>query len=168
MSETSNNGADFLDPFGFWKTARDANLETWSKIMVDRVNSDEYARTTGVALEQFLATSQPFRDAIEKSMTQNLAMMNMPSRAEVVSIAQRLVNVEMRLDDMDAKLSKVHKSLQTEIKETVHQALATPERQLKDVEAGLDRVNAKLDALLNAMSGNSEVETPAKPATKKA
>src|SRR4051812_46909631 len=98
MSEASTNGKSLLDPFGLWKTTRDANLEVWSKMMVDLVNSDEYAQMTGVALEQALATSQPFRDALERSMTQTLAMMNMPSRAEVVSIAERLVNVEMRLD----------------------------------------------------------------------
>jgi hypothetical protein len=30
----------------------------------------------------------------------------MPSRADFVSLAQRLTNIEMRLDDLDAKLDR--------------------------------------------------------------
>lgn len=166
MSEASTNGTNLLDPFGLWKTTRDTNLEVWSKVMVDLVNSDEYAKMTGVAMEQALATSQPFRDALERSMTQTLAMMNMPSRAEVVSIAERLVNVEMRLDDLDAKLSDIHKSLRKEIQETLRQASATPERNMKDVQGDLNKVNAKLDALLKAVGQVTKVQPdkPIKPA----
>jgi polyhydroxyalkanoic acid synthase PhaR subunit len=151
MSEHSANGTNTFDPLGLWKTARDTNLEMWSKLMVDLVNSDEYARTSGAALEQYLAASQPFRDALERTMTQTLATMNMPSRAEVSSLAERLVNIEMRLDDMDAKLSNVHKSLQKTIMDTVKQTPATPDDQLKALEANLDRLNTKLDALLIAV-----------------
>lgn len=151
MSEPSANGTNLLDPLGLWKTARDANLEMWSKLMVDLVNSDEYARSSGAALEQYLASSQPFRDALERTMTQTLATMNMPSRAEVSSLAERLVNIEMRLDDMDAKLSSVHKSLQKTINDAVQQTPAAPSGQLKALEADLDQLNTKLDALLLAV-----------------
>src|SRR5437868_2076167 len=130
MSEPSVNGTNTFDPIGLWKTARDTNLEMWSKLMVDLVNSDEYARTSGASLEQYLAASQPFRDALERTMTQTLATMNMPSRAEVSSLAERLVNIEMRLDDIDAKLSNVHKSLQKAINDAVQQT-TTPGDQLK-------------------------------------
>src|SRR5437868_6016260 len=101
MNQAATDGKNLLDPFGIWKAARDTNLDAWSKMMIDIVNSDEYARTTGQALEQILATSQPVRDAMERTMTQTLSMLNMPSRAEVISLAERLVNVEMRLDDLD-------------------------------------------------------------------
>jgi hypothetical protein len=151
MSEPSNSGANLLDPFGFWKTARDSNLEAWSKLMIDIVNSDEYARATGTMLEQSLATSQPFRDAVEKSMTQSLAILNMPSRAEVVSIAERLVNVEMRLDDLDAKLTTFQRSLQESMKDTVRQALVTPGRDLKDIGTRLEQMDARFDALQEMM-----------------
>ena len=169
MSEAANNGMNPLDPFGFWKTARDANMEAWSKMMIDIVNSDEYARTTGAALDQYLTASQPFRDALERSMTQTLAMMNMPSRAEVISLAERLVNVEMRLDDMDAKLSEVHRSLLQAIKEAAREAASTTSSpltsRLKNLDSRVDQVNAKLDALLIVISslqaGQPQAEKPA-------
>jgi hypothetical protein len=37
-------------------------------------------------------------------MAQALANLNMPARADIVSLAQRLTNIEIRLDDLEAKL----------------------------------------------------------------
>ena len=181
MSQPPTNGINLLDPWGFWKTTRDANLEAWSKLMIDIVNSDEYAQATGVALEQALATSQPVRDAIEKSMTQTLSLLNMPSRAEVISIAERLVNVEMRLDDLDAKLTAYQKALpaavksvvttavreavqeviQDAVKEGVRQAMATPTRHLRELEAHLTALDTQVAAIQQAV-------TPAAPTNEKA
>lgn len=171
MSPTPDGNRSLLDPFGVMpilKQARDANLEAWSKFMIDLVNSDEYAQATGMALAQSLALSQPARQALEKSMANTLQAMNMPSRAEVISIAERIVNVEMRLDDMDAKLSTNQKALlaalhsvvatavreavlavvQDAVKEAVRQAMQTPNRHLRELE---NRV-AALDARIAAMS----------------
>src|SRR6476646_4895496 len=133
MSQAPTNGNNILDPFGGWKAARDANLEAWSKMMIGLVNSDEYAQATGVALEQILTTSQPVRDSMERSMTQTLSLLNMPSRAEVVSLAERLVNIEMRLDDMDAKLSSVRTSLQEMTKKTIHEAVSAQKDHMKEL-----------------------------------
>jgi hypothetical protein len=147
MSQAPTDGTNLLDPWGFWKAARDANLEAWSKLMIDVVNSDEYAQSTGLALEQALATSQPLRDAVERSMTQTLGLLNMPSRAEVVSLAERLVNVEMRLDDLDAKVSDVQSSLQKAIKETVREVIPAQAGQLKNVTAQIGAIETRLDVL---------------------
>lgn len=148
MSQPNTDGKSFMDPFGFWKAARDANLEAWSKLMVDMVNSDEYAKTTGTALTQFLALSQPAREAAEQSMTQTLATLNMPSRAEVISIAERLVNVEMRLDDLDAKLSTMERSLQEAIKSTVRDIeVRIPTGKLENIETRLNSLDATLASL---------------------
>jgi hypothetical protein len=162
VSETSANGASLLDPFGVWKTMRDTQLEAWSKLMIDLVNSDEYSKATGQALEQFLTSSQPFRSALERAMTQSLAMMNMPSRAEVVTLAERLVNVEMRLDDLDAKLSDIHKSLRSTIKAAFTRvpaqaggsqpaAVIPPAPDTKPLEARLDTLDTRLEALLKTL-----------------
>ena len=40
-------------------------------------------------------------------MLKVLEQMSMPSRADFVSLAERMTNVEMRLDDMDAKLDRI-------------------------------------------------------------
>jgi hypothetical protein len=114
QSETNNP----LDPFDImntmrdanlknWKSMRDANLENWSKMMIDMVNSDEYSQATGQWLDTYLTSSQPFKGMIDSMMTQVLTGMNMPMRTDISSLAERLTNIETRLDDQDAKLDDI-------------------------------------------------------------
>ena len=96
-----------LDPFGTWRTARDAYMETWSKAMLDLVNTEAYADATSRMLDSYLSVSAPMRKMLETTMTQVLGQFNMPSRNEIISLAERLTNIEMRLDDLDAKLDEI-------------------------------------------------------------
>jgi hypothetical protein len=90
-----------------WKSMRDTSLESWSKMMIDIVNSEDYSQTTGQWLDTYLTLSQPFRRIIDMMMTQVLTGLNMPMRTDVTSLAERLTNIETRLDDQDAKLDDI-------------------------------------------------------------
>jgi len=103
---------DTLDPFGTLRALRDVNLEAWSKIMIDLVNSEAYSRATSQWLDTYLTLSQPLQRVIETTMTQVLAGLNMPTRAEVTSLAERMTNIEIRLDDLDAKLDDILRAIQ--------------------------------------------------------
>jgi hypothetical protein len=105
MSQDNVNFNPF-DPSGLLKQMRDANLDAWSKTMIELVHSDAYARATGALLDGWLSTSAPFRKALESAVTQALANLSLPSRGDVTALAERLTNIEMRLDDMDAKLDE--------------------------------------------------------------
>lgn len=99
-----------FDPTGMWRGMRDANLDAWSKMMIQLVNSEAYAQATGSVLDAWLTTSAPFRKAMENTMTQVLTQLNMPTRTDVTNLAERLTNLEMRLDDLDAKLNEIQRS----------------------------------------------------------
>src|SRR5664279_5957937 len=103
MSESNSEDKSF-DPFEAWRGMRNVGLEAWAKAMTEAVNSEEYAKTSGAMLDAYLTASIPLREMLEKAMTQALQQMNMPTRADFISLAERLTQVEMRLDDMDAKL----------------------------------------------------------------
>lgn len=94
-----------------WKMMRDTSLDSWSKTMIEAVNSDEYSRTTAQWLDTYLTLSQPFRRLIDLMMTQVLTGLNMPLRTDVTSLAERLTNIETRLDDQDAKLDDILSAL---------------------------------------------------------
>ena len=72
-------------------------------------NFDEYAKATGAVLDSYLTASSPFREMLEKSMLRVLEQLSMPSRPDFIALAQRITNIEMRLDDMDAKLDQILK-----------------------------------------------------------
>lgn len=104
--EQATNGKP-PDPTEAFRGLRDSYLDAWAKAMVETVNTDAYAQTTGVVLDTYLSASSPFRAAVEKAMLHVLEQLSMPSRADFVALADRATNIEMRLDDMDAKLDRI-------------------------------------------------------------
>lgn len=103
MSQRCDDAAG-MDPFAAWRTMRDQTMESWSKAMIEAVNTDAFAQSIGSQLDNYLTVSAPFRKGMETTMTQVLEQLNMPSRSDVTRLAERLTNIEMRLDDLDAKL----------------------------------------------------------------
>ena len=95
-----------LDPFGVWKSMRDSGMDAWSKMMIQLVNTEAYAQANATMMDAWLTTSAPFRKVIESTMTQVFTQLNMPMRSDVTSLAERLTHIEMRLDDIEAKLDE--------------------------------------------------------------
>jgi hypothetical protein len=104
-----NDAYNPFDPTGLFKEMRSAGMESWSKMMIQLVNSEAYAQATGVMLDAWLTNSAPFAKAMEAAMAQGLVNLNMPTRADVTRLAERLTNIEMRLDDLDARLDEVRR-----------------------------------------------------------
>ena len=79
-------------------------MEHWSKMMTEFVSTDAYAEANAEDAQrlapQFLAVSQIDRDGGESIAS----AMNMRLRDDYTGLAERLTNIEMRLDDVDAKL----------------------------------------------------------------
>lgn len=107
MSQNAPDGFDPNDPFGTWRTIRDANLDAWAKGMTSLVNTEVFAKAIGMQLDTLLAASAPAQKAVQQYMESYLAQVNMPSRGEVVNLATRLTNIELRLDDMQAQLDEL-------------------------------------------------------------
>lgn len=107
MSESRNENAKPFDPIESFRGMRDAYLDAMSKTMIDAVNTESYAQATGAMLDYCLSASAPFRDALDKSMVQTLQQLSLPTRQEVAALAERFTNVEMRLDDLDAKIDRL-------------------------------------------------------------
>lgn len=103
MNDTIGNE----DLFAQWRKVRDTFMEGWAKTMVETVNSDAYAETSAAMLNAFLTTYSPFREMMEKTISRSLEQLSMPTRGDVTSLAERMTNLEMRLDDMDAKMDAI-------------------------------------------------------------
>lgn len=115
MAEAREENSKPFDPFEPFRGMRDAYLDAMSKTMIEAVNTEGYAQATGALLDYCLSASAPFREVLEKSMVQALQQLSLPSRQEIASLAQRFTNVEMRLDDLDAKVERLLKAI-TELK----------------------------------------------------
>ena len=109
-NQQATNGKDY-DPIGAFREMRDNYLDAWAKAMVETVNTDAYAKATGMMLDAYLTASQPLRETLEKILPQTLQQLNLPSRTDFISLAERVTHVEMKLDDMDATLGRIEKLL---------------------------------------------------------
>ena len=54
------------------------------------------------------------RKQVTSAMEQYLQQMNLPTRKEVIDLAERLTHIEMTIDDLDAKIDKVLDLLKAE------------------------------------------------------
>lgn len=100
-----------FDLYENWRTMRDTSLEAWSKVMIDWVNSEPYSYAASQLLDNYLVVSQPFLHAVETIMTQLLARLNIPMRSDVTGLAERLTNLEIRMDDMDVRLDAIQQAI---------------------------------------------------------
>lgn len=127
MSQDNNEFNPF-DPMGVLKDMRTTSLDAWSKMMIQLVNTDAYAHATGVMLDAWLTSSTPFRKVLEATITQVLTNLNLPTRADVTGVAERLTNIEMRLDDLDARLEENQRGGNNPAKKARKPESATGER----------------------------------------
>ncbi len=111
MSENSET-PDVFDPFGIMKNVRDANMESWAKAMTEFVNSDSFTAAQAEMLNAWLATSTPFRKLLEETLSKSMQALKLPTTDDFVRLAEQLTNIEMRLDDMEAKLDQFLESQQ--------------------------------------------------------
>lgn len=128
MSQPQNDGFDPTDPIGTWRMIRDANLDAWAKSMSSMVNTEVFSKAIGAQLDTMLAVSAPLQKSINQYMETYLAQLSMPSRADVISQAERLTNIEMRLDDMQAQVDTMQAQLSTILHtlNTIAAAVAQP------------------------------------------
>jgi hypothetical protein len=112
MGEDQGGSSKQFDPLEPFRGMRDAYLDAMAKAMVGAVNTEAYAKATGTMLDSSLAVSAPFKEAMEKSMLQVLQQLSLPSTQDFATLADRFTSLEMRLDDMDAKLDRIEKRIQ--------------------------------------------------------
>lgn len=99
-----------FDPTGMFKEMQTNSMDALSKMMIQMVHTDAYAKATAMMLDSWTGSSAMFHKTMESIMTEVLTKLNMPTRADVISLAERLGNIEMRLDDLEAKLDEKQRS----------------------------------------------------------
>jgi hypothetical protein len=68
-------------------------------------------------------------------MLKTLEQLSMPSRADIVSIAERMTNIEMRLDDLDTKLDGMQELVAKAVVGARSAASTTPKAPKKTVRS---------------------------------
>ena len=109
MSAADASNTKPADPMDMFRGMRDSYLGAMAKTMTETVNTEGYAKANGMLLDGYLTASAPFKEAMDRSILQALEQLSLPSRLDIISLAERFTNIEMRIDDMDSKLDDLVK-----------------------------------------------------------
>jgi hypothetical protein len=101
MSEQKSN-----DPFAQMLQFYDEWSKNWASALSQMVSSKPVADSMAQQMEANLSAMGLMRSQMSEMMAQTLQQMNMPSRQEVLSMSERMTQIEMRLDDMEAKMDE--------------------------------------------------------------
>ncbi|MSQ12272.1 MAG: hypothetical protein EXR48_06255 [Dehalococcoidia bacterium] len=98
------------DPATFRKFM-DESLDMWTKTLAEVMGGDEYASTLSRVLAQNLSLQGSVKQSLEPYMEETLKTFNLPSRKQVVALAQQLTNLENRLEGLEEQLEELHAAL---------------------------------------------------------
>ena len=158
MSEAEAEATKQPDPTETFREMRDAYLEIWSKNLIETVNSEGYAKASGAALDGLLAVAAPFKEPTDKAMLTLLQQLNMPTSTDFMGLAGRFTNVELLLDNLDAKLDRIENLLSGR--------KPAPSKEAKAPKAARKTAQKKQTALRAV--GSSKRTTTAKPVRRNA
>lgn len=165
MSEAEAGGTKQPDPTEQFREMRDAYLAIWSKSLIETVNSESYAKASGAALNGLLAVAAPLKEPTEQMMLKTLQQLNMPTSADFAVLAGRFTNIELLLDNLDAKLDRIE-TLLSGLKTTTSEKPRVPsESAARGAEVSQVKVNsAKAPARANATSAARKTTQKKPPA----
>ena len=95
------------DPLAQMIQFYDTYAKSWSDVMSNAVASKGFAEAMGQQMEGGLEALTLWRKQMGGIFEQYLQQMSLPTRSQVISLAERLTNVEMAIQDLDEKLDEL-------------------------------------------------------------
>ena len=104
------------------RAARDSLGGDLAKVAIALTTTHLYQRANALLARPGLLASALLREKREAAMSDLLAQLNMPSREDVLTLAQRLTRIEMTLDDLGAGMDQLRKPVSRPQRATTREA----------------------------------------------
>lgn len=95
-----------LDPFAQMFQFYDAFSKSWAEAMSGTVASKSFADAMARQMDAGLDAVTLFRSQMSDWFEQSMQQMSLPTRRDLNALAERLTNLEIAVDDLDAKLDE--------------------------------------------------------------
>lgn len=140
------------DPFAAWKSFYQMNEESWTQMLEQMMGTQAFAKAMG----QWLDNSLKAQDAAKKNAEASLSAMNFPTKSEITRLAEQIVAVDAKLDDLSFAVEQIGDDLR-----------ALKERGPEAIRGELETLSAQVTALAEA-TGKPRTTKPASTAKPKA
>lgn len=100
------------DPAEMWIQLYDNWAKTWASAMSEAVASERFVESAVQQMEGGIGAAELVQRQTREIMERALEQMHIPTREQVISLAQRMTEIEVRLDDIQAGQDDIHDQLQ--------------------------------------------------------
>ncbi len=96
----STNPSSAPDPFGMWRDWLSQSERQWNEFFNEMMGTDEFGHAMGKFMDSYLTAQRNFSEAFGRYFS----AMNMPTRTDVLTLGNRLVEIEERLTSIESLL----------------------------------------------------------------
>jgi poly(hydroxyalkanoate) synthase III subunit E len=94
-----------------WKQFLDQWIAAWSRVLEQTMGTEAFAQVLGRQLEASLTAGGPAKKAADQQLEAGLASLGLPSRAQLIGVAQQIAQLEEKIEGVEDKLDAVLKRL---------------------------------------------------------
>ena len=91
------------DPFQLWRDWLSQSERQWNEYFNNMMSTDEYGAAMGRMMDAYLTAQRNMSEAMGRYFT----ALNMPTRTDVLTLGNRLTDIEDRLTGIEAAISKL-------------------------------------------------------------
>jgi len=89
------------DPLAMWRDWLSQSERQWNQFLNEAMATDQFSQAMGRSMDVFLNTQKSLNEA----MGRYFSALNMPTRTDVLSLGNRLDNIEQRLASIEEALA---------------------------------------------------------------
>ena len=113
-----------IDPIAAWRDWMNQSERQWNSFLNEAMATDEFSRSMGRGMDMFLNAQGQMNEALGRFFTS----MNIPTRTDVMAIADRLASIEERLLSIEMQLNAARVNGAATAADTASSARIAPER----------------------------------------
>ena len=95
--------ASIPDPLEAWRLWVDQAERRWNSTFNELMGTEQFSQVSGRMMEAWLAMQSSMNEATQRYFS----ALNLPTRTDVLSIADRLSSIDRRLDDLERRLDTI-------------------------------------------------------------
>ena len=120
----ANQPTEPIDPVAAWRDWMNQSERQWNAFLNEAMATDEFSRSMGRGMDMFLNAQGQMNEALGRIFTS----MNIPTRTDVMAIADRLAAIEERLLSIEMQLNAARVNGSLPGQSVMSDAAPTPER----------------------------------------
>lgn len=95
--------AEPTDPLAMWREWLSQSERQWNAFFNESMSTPQYSQSVGRFMELYVAAQRQ----LGETMGRHLAALNVPTRADVMGLGERLAGLETRLARIEAALARL-------------------------------------------------------------